>query len=62
MSEYIRSKILCFNTQYKTNGCAEMSEPDKKDWIITCEEQAVVYLLVMETIESVRSLMEQSQD
>lgn len=39
-----------------------MSEPDKKDWIITCEEQAVVYLLVMETIESVRSLMEQSQD
>jgi hypothetical protein len=42
----------------KTNGCAEMGEPDKNDWIITCEEQSEVYPLIIETIESVRSLME----
>jgi hypothetical protein len=25
----------------KTDGCAEMGQPDKNDWIITCEEQGV---------------------
>ncbi len=42
----------------KTNGCAETGEPDKNDWIISCEEQSQVYGLVMETIEYVRSLLE----
>jgi len=42
----------------KTDGCAESGESDKSDWIITCEEQAVVYPLVMETIEYVKSLIE----
>jgi myo-inositol-hexaphosphate 3-phosphohydrolase len=46
----------------KTNGCAERSEPDKNDWIITCEEQIRVYPLVVETIEYINSLMEQSPD
>ena len=40
----------------KTDGCAETGEPDKNDWIITCEQQSQVYGLVMETIEYVRSL------
>jgi len=42
----------------KTDGCAETGEPDKNDWIITCEGQNQVYPLIMETIEYVRSLME----
>jgi len=59
VSEYIRSKIFCFNTQYKTNGCAETGRPDKNDWIITCEEQGELYPLIIETIENVRGLMNQ---
>jgi hypothetical protein len=42
----------------KTNGCAEMGQPDKNDWIINCEQQAVVYPLIIETIEHVRSFLE----
>ena len=42
----------------KTNGCAETGEPDKSDWIITCEEQSEVYSLIIETIEYVKSLMQ----
>ncbi|GAH35307.1 unnamed protein product, partial [marine sediment metagenome] len=43
----------------KTNGCAETGEPDKNNWIITCEGQSVLYPLVIETIEHVRGLMNQ---
>ena len=43
----------------KTDGCAETGEPDKNDWIITCEEQGELYLLVIETIEHVKGLMNQ---
>ncbi len=42
----------------KTNGCAESGEPDKNDWIITCEQQNVVYPLIVETIGYVKNLME----
>jgi hypothetical protein len=42
----------------KTDGCAETGQPDKNDWIITCQEQGKIYPLVIETIEYVRSLME----
>ena len=42
----------------KMDGCSETGEPDKNDWIITCEDQAVIYPLVKDTIEHVRSLME----
>jgi hypothetical protein len=42
----------------KTDGCGDAGEPDKNDWIITCEQQNVVYPLVVETIEYVKSLME----
>ena len=41
----------------KMNGCDKMGEPDKNDWIITCEEQSKVYPLVIETIEYVRNLI-----
>ncbi|MHC4735504.1 MAG: GLUG motif-containing protein [Planctomycetota bacterium] len=44
----------------KTNGCIETGEPDKNDWIITCEQQSVTYPLIIETIEYVNTLMEQS--
>jgi len=44
----------------KTNGCAESGEPDKNDWIITCEAQGEIYPLVIETIEYVKGLMERS--
>jgi len=59
-SEDILSKIFCFNTQYKTNGCTDTGEPDKNDWIATCEEQSEIYPLVIETIEHVKGLMEQT--
>jgi len=43
----------------KTDGCAETGQPDKNDWIITCEEQSEIYPLVVETIEHVMGLMNQ---
>ncbi|NIP26232.1 MAG: hypothetical protein GWN67_25215, partial [Phycisphaerae bacterium] len=42
----------------KTDGCAETGQPNKNDWIITCEGQSWLYPLVIETIERVRILME----
>ena len=48
----LRNDILA-----KMNGCGEKGEPDKNDWIITCEEQSEQYPLVIETIEYVRGLM-----
>ena len=42
----------------KTNGCSETGQPDKNDWIVTCEEQSKVYPLVIETIEHIRSLIQ----
>jgi hypothetical protein len=41
----------------KTNGCALTGEPDKNDWIITCQGQSEIYPLIIETIEYVKSLM-----
>ncbi|MHC4083827.1 MAG: TolC family protein [Planctomycetota bacterium] len=42
----------------KTNGCAETGQPDKNDWIVTCEEQNKLYPIVVETIERVNSFIE----
>jgi len=44
----------------KTNGCADTGQPDKNDWIINCEQQSLIYPLIIETIEYVKTLMEQS--
>ena len=43
---------------HKTNGCAETGEPDRNDWIETCEEQSQVYPLVMEAIELLERLIQ----
>jgi len=48
----LRNDILA-----KTNGCAETGEPDKNDWITTCEQQSEIYPLIIETIEHVKGLM-----
>ena len=42
----------------KTDGCVETGEPDKSDWIITCEAQSKIYSLIIETIEYVKGLVE----
>ncbi len=42
----------------KTDGCAKKGEPDKNDWIKTCEEQGQIYPFIIETIDYVRALME----
>ena len=42
----------------KTDGCEETGQPDKSDWIITCEQQAVIYPFIIETIEYVKGLMQ----
>jgi hypothetical protein len=44
----------------KTDGCALTGEPDKNDWIKTCEAQSQIYPLIIKTIENVVDLMEQS--
>ena len=42
----------------KTDGCAETDAPDATDWILTCEDQAKVYPLVMRAIELLQRLVE----
>lgn len=43
----------------KTDGCAsEEGIPDNNDWILTCEEQAIVYPLIQRTIELLMRLIE----
>jgi hypothetical protein len=42
----------------KTDGCANSGQPDKNDWIETCQQQGQIYPLIMETIAYVESLME----
>ncbi len=41
----------------KTDGCAEIGEPDNNDWLITCEAQNQVYPLIMEAIELLEALI-----
>ncbi len=42
----------------KTDGCVKKGEPDKNDWILTCDEQDEIYQLITETIDYVTSLIE----
>ncbi|HUV42061.1 MAG TPA: GLUG motif-containing protein [Sedimentisphaerales bacterium] len=42
----------------KTDGCVTTGQPDKNDWITTCEAQQQIYPFVIETIDYVNSLME----
>ena len=41
----------------KTNGCAEIGEPDRNDWITDCVSQSQVYALIMEAIELLNRLI-----
>ncbi len=41
----------------KTNGCADTGQPDRNDWITTCEEQGQVYPLIIEAIELLENLI-----
>jgi hypothetical protein len=41
----------------KINGCADNGEPDKNDWIITCEAQNMVYPLIIEAMEYLEELL-----
>ena len=42
----------------KTDGCANTGQPDKNDWILTCEDQEKVYPLVVRAIELLQRLLE----
>lgn len=41
----------------RTDGCFNRGVADDDDWITTCEGQAEVYPLVLETIELLESLV-----
>ncbi len=43
----------------KTDGCALRGDPDKNDWIITCDAQAQVYPQMQRAIELLRRLLEE---
>lgn len=42
----------------KTDGCAGAGQPDKNDWILTCEDQEKVYPWVLRAIELLEKLLE----
>ncbi|MBA7638304.1 hypothetical protein ES703_45957 [subsurface metagenome] len=46
----------------KMDGCALIGEPDRNDWIKTCEAQSRIRPFILETIEYVRDLTGQSPD
>jgi hypothetical protein len=51
--------VICFCAlpiQAKYGGAT--GEPDKNDWIITCEQQSLLYRFVIETIEYIKNVME----
>lgn len=41
----------------KTNGCVDVGEPEKNDWITSCEEQEQLYNLVIRAIELLERLV-----
>jgi hypothetical protein len=41
----------------KTDGCALTGSPDKNDWITTCEQQGLIYPLIIEMIEYLEGLI-----
>jgi hypothetical protein len=40
----------------KTNGCATSGLPDKRDWIVRCPDQSVVYTPLLNIIAEVKAL------
>ncbi len=41
----------------KTDGCANLGEPDKNDWVTDCDSQATIYDAVLNAIEMVDELL-----
>ncbi len=41
----------------KTDGCATTGEPDRNDWILTCEDQEELYALITQAIELLVNLI-----
>lgn len=41
----------------RTNGCADVGEPDQNDWIRTYEGQGLVYPIIVEAIELLEILI-----
>jgi len=41
----------------RTDGCADIGEPDSDDWIMTCEGQNQIYLLIAEAMEHLQHLI-----
>ena len=41
----------------KTDGCAEIGEPDGNDWLLNCDDQDVVYPMVMRVVELLQRLV-----
>lgn len=41
----------------KLDGCAVSGEPDKQDWLTTCEAQSDTYPTIMQAIEKLRALI-----
>ena len=42
----------------KTDDCATEGSPDKNDWIITCENQAIVSPSILRAIELLERFLE----
>lgn len=49
---------LANNILIRTDGCAFTGEPDNNDWLLSCDDQAIVYPLVLRTIELVERMKE----
>jgi len=55
---YVESLILLENDiLQRMDGCANIGQPDKDDWITSIEGQALLYPLVIETIELLESML-----
>ena len=56
--EYFEAhKKLQNDIRKKTNGCADAGEPDRNDWITTCDAQDQVYPLIMQAIDLLEELI-----
>ncbi len=49
--------VLDSDVLQRTDGCANTGQPDEDDWVRSVEGQALVYPLVVETIELLESLL-----
>ncbi|MBN1972298.1 MAG: hypothetical protein JW787_01565, partial [Sedimentisphaerales bacterium] len=48
--------MLINETIQRTNGCADYGQPDRDDWIVTCEGQDLIYPLLLDTVALLENL------